>query len=70
MGTTDREFQRLARLDQSRLEQETGGDEEDAIEVPYESNAGLGAENIVDREARAEAPPTDRGYRRLDEPNQ
>jgi hypothetical protein len=69
MGTTDKEFQRRARLDQSRVESETGGDEENALEVPYESAAGLGAENVVDREARAEAPASDRGYRRLDEPN-
>ena len=68
MDRQDREFQKLSRLDQSRLERETGGDEENATELSYQSNAGEGAENVVDRESHAEAPPSDRGYRRLDEP--
>ena len=68
MDRQDRDFQRLSRLDQASLEKETGGDEENALEVPYQSNAGEGAENIVDREARSEAPTSERGYRRLNEP--
>lgn len=63
-----RDFERLSRLDQARVEQETGGDEEFASSIPYESLAGEGAENVVDREPRAEAPPSARSYRRLDEP--
>lgn len=69
MDTKDRDFQRLSRLDQSRLERETGGDEEIAEERPYMSPSGEGAENVTDREPRAEAPAPERGYRRLDEPN-
>lgn len=68
MDRENRDFQRLSRLDQANLERETGGDEETAIEIPFKSNAGEGAENIVDREPRAEAPASERGYRRLDEP--
>ena len=68
MDAKEQEFKRLSRLDQSSLEKETGGDEEFATEIPYVSSAGEGAENVVDREPRAEAPAPERGYRRLDEP--
>lgn len=68
MDAKEREFKRLSTLDQSSVEKETGGDEEFAAEIPYVSDAGEGAENIVNREARADAPASDRGYRRLDEP--
>lgn len=64
----ERDFRRLARLDQENVEKETGGDEEFAIEVPYQSSAGEGAENVTNREPRADAPAQDRGYRRLNEP--
>ena len=70
MNAKDRDFQRLSRLDQSMIEKEISGEEEEyANEMPYASAAGEGAENVVDREVRAEAPSMDRGYRRLDEPN-
>ena len=65
----DRDFQRLSRLNQADIEKETGGDEELANESPYRSPMGEGAENVVNREPHAEAPPQERGYRRLDEPN-
>jgi hypothetical protein len=64
----NRDFLRLSRLDQSSVEKETSGDEEFASSIPYESQAGEGAESIVDREPRADAPPSERRYRRLDEP--
>ncbi len=70
MNAKERDFQRLAKLDQSKLEKEISGEEEDVNELAYMSSAGEGAENITDREPRAEAPMQDRGYRRLDEPNQ
>lgn len=70
MNAKDRDFRRLARLDQSQIEKEISGEEEEyANEVPYMSAAGEGAENIMDREPRAEAPAPERGYRRLDEPS-
>lgn len=68
MADMDRDFLRLARIDPSELEKETGGDEEVGLGEAYESAAGEGAESTVNREARAEAPATSRGYRRLDEP--
>jgi hypothetical protein len=70
MNAKDRDFQRLARLDQSILEKEISGEEEYVNEIPYMSNAGEGAENVSDRELHAETPMQDRGYRRLDEPNE
>lgn len=70
MNAKDRDFQRLSRLDQSILEKEISGEEEYVNEIPYMSNAGEGAENISDRESRADTPAKERGYRRLDEPNQ
>ncbi len=69
MNAKDRDFQRLSRLDQTRLEKEISGEEEEySNEIPYTSSSGEGAENVMDREVHAEAPPQDRGYRRLDEP--
>lgn len=69
MNAKDRDFKRLARLDQSMLEKEVSGTEEEFVnEIPFVSTAGEGAESVVERTAFAEAPPAQRGYRRLDEP--
>ncbi|GEM_PF-3263033 len=65
----EKDFLKRSLLDQSTVEKEVGGDEELTSGIPYETNAGEGAETVMDRELRADGPADERGYRRLDEPS-
>lgn len=62
-----RNFEKLSQLDQASVEKETSGDELFESSMPYETEAGEGAEFVANREPRADAPVNERSYRRLDE---
>lgn len=60
----------LPGFDQARIETEVdAGEGEFAAEYPIDHPLGMteGGEIVRDREPRAEVPPSDRGYRNLNE---